>query len=95
VMNAILTLIVGVVVALNLLVGLRLAKSHSYSTGQKLGQMTMIWALPLIGAIVVWFVMAEPSANNVNVDPGETHLQQRGVTWGDYSSHSGGDDGQV
>jgi len=57
-MNAILTLIVGVVVALNLLVGLRLAKSHSYSTRQKLGQMAMIWALPLIGAIVVWFVMA-------------------------------------
>jgi hypothetical protein len=91
-MNALSVLIVVGVLGLNLWASVLLLRSRHYSAAQKAAQLAIIWALPLIGAIVVWFVMREPSGGSVNADPGETHLRQRGVTWGDYSDHPGGDD---
>jgi hypothetical protein len=83
-------LIAGVLV-LNLWASALLVRSREYSAGQKAAQLGVIWAIPFIGAIIVWLVIREGSSVTVSADPSETHLQQRQVTWGDYGDHSDGD----
>jgi len=69
-----------IVVAINLKATLVLARSTSYSQGQKWVQLGLIWLAPVVGAILVWSLA-------------EDRQSERVIT--DLSDKGGIDDGQV
>jgi hypothetical protein len=81
---------IAVTIGLDAWISVRLVRSHSYSPGQKAAQLVVIWLLPLIGSIAVWAVLSQHAWTDSGADLAETHLQQRGVTWGDFTSHDDG-----
>jgi hypothetical protein len=90
--QGILLLSAAVTIVLNAWASFSLFHSGVYTGRQKAAQCVLIWAIPLIGAIVVLFVLKDTDSARINVDPAETHLRQHGVTWGDYSGHLGDQD---
>lgn len=59
-----LTLLVGALVGLNFVVTQKLWKSDSCTTKQKWAQMVLVWAIPFLGALLVWAVAKEAIAGN-------------------------------
>jgi len=57
---AVISIALTLVVALDLVATVRLIRSDLYSKGQKAAQCFFIWALPLLGAIVVLGVLNPP-----------------------------------
>lgn len=45
----------GGLAAANLLVSLYLAKRDDLSLGQKVGQCVLVWLIPILGALGIWF----------------------------------------
>jgi len=50
----------ALVVALDLVATVRLIRSNAYSANQKIAQCFLVWAFPLLGAIVVLSVLNPP-----------------------------------
>ncbi len=60
-MNTLVFAFAGAVFAINVAVTIALLRSKSFNRGQLVGQSLLVWLVPAIGAIVVWFVFKEES----------------------------------
>jgi hypothetical protein len=59
-----------VLVLVNILVSLRLGRSHMYSNGQRAAQFAIVWIVPFIGAALVWSFLREPRTSTFDPDLG-------------------------
>jgi hypothetical protein len=86
---------IALVVGLNTWISIRLLRSPYFERNQKIAQLVLIWIVPIVGAVVVAFVMTNESSSEPSLsDPLQTQETQGAVTWGDYSeSHHSGDGG--
>jgi hypothetical protein len=57
---AVVSIAFALVVALDLVATMRLLRSDAYSANQKVAQCFLVWAFPLLGAIVVLSVLNPP-----------------------------------
>jgi hypothetical protein len=64
--------VLAVLAAINLAVSLLVARAPAYTSGQKVVQITGIWLLPIIGAVVAWGFLRENTPDPVeNPHPDE------------------------
>jgi hypothetical protein len=66
---AVISIALALVVALDLVATGRLMRSDAYSSKQKAAQCFLVWALPLLGAIVVLSVLNPPREPEINRQP--------------------------
>ena len=53
--------LIGLLVAVNFAVSYRVLRSSAYGVGQKVAQVAIVWLLPIIGLLLVWAFLREPS----------------------------------
>lgn len=54
--------------AANLIVCFRVLRSGSYDVSQKIGQMLMVWGVPILGASVAWYFLKEETTQTHTTD---------------------------
>jgi hypothetical protein len=92
---AVISIALALVAALDLVATVRLMRSDVYSSGQKTAQCFLVWAFPLLGAIVVLSVLnppREPESNRQSdMSPVRDDLWLVARSDVDTSSHGGSD----
>lgn len=67
-MNIVFWLAVVALIAANLVVCFRISRARSYVASQKIGQMLMVWGVPLLGASVAWYFLKEETTKTHAAD---------------------------
>jgi hypothetical protein len=92
---AVISIALALIVALNLISTVRVSRSEAYSAKQKVAQCFLVWALPLLGAMVVLSVMNPPPDGERNhqsdMSPVRDDLWLTGRSDVDGPSHGGSD----
>ena len=92
---AVISIALALVAALDLVATMRLMRSDAYSSKQKAAQCFLVWAFPLLGAIVVLSVLSpprEPESNSQSdMSPVRDDLWLVARSDVDTSSHGGPD----
>jgi hypothetical protein len=92
---AVISIALVLVVALDLVATVRLMRSDAYSVKQKAAQCFLVWAFPLLGAIVVLSVLNPPRERERNspsdMSPVRDDLWLIARSEVDTSSHGGSD----
>jgi hypothetical protein len=92
---AVVSIVLALVVALDLAATMRLMRSDVYSAKQKVAQCFLVWAFPLLGAILVLSVLSPPRAPERNrqsdMSPVRDDLWLIPRSEVDTTSHSGSD----
>ena len=92
---AVVSIALALVVALDLVATMRLMRSDAYSAKQKVAQCFLVWAFPLLGAILVLSVLnppREPERNRQSdMSPVRDDLWLIPRSDVDTTSHSGSD----
>jgi len=55
-------------VAANAVVSFQLSRSTSYDSTQKIGQIMMVWLIPVIGASLVWYFLHDQKVKRQTID---------------------------
>ena len=98
-MHIALWLVVVALIATNLIVCFRILRSGSYVISQKIGQMLMVWAVPLLGASVAWYFLKEETTQTHTTDlydrtsNADEHLRFEASATRDAGSDGAGADG--
>ena len=83
-MPALLYALIGLLVVINVVVCIGVARSVHYSRAQKFVQILIVWAVPLLGALFVWSFSRE-----IAVERRPDHYPDRlGADGGGYSQGS-------
>jgi cyanate permease len=97
-MPPLLIALIGLYVLLSAYATLVLAYSDRYELHQKWAQAAMIWALPIVGAILVWSLARDTRASRVTTDlaccrsfdDGDLRLENYSPGEGDVGGADGG-----
>ena len=88
-----------VLIAANLIVCFRVLRSGSYDVSQKIGQMLMVWGVPILGASVAWYFLKEETTQTHTTDlddrtsNADEHLRFEASATRDAGSDGAGTDG--
>ena len=82
-------LVLGLVVALDVLATARLLRSDAYSAAQKAAQTILLWCVPLLGAMLVLHLLRE-SQGTIPAQPTDEPLRDIAWTLNQSEGHIGG-----
>jgi len=88
-----LLLVFASVVVLNVKATYVLVRSSSYSQKQKLIQLSLVWGLPIVGAILVLFLATETTGPKITTDLQDRAGYDDGQMRPDHATFDGGGDG--
>ena len=79
---------VALVVVVNLVANVIVARASHYSNAQKAAQSALIWLLPVVGALAVWIISSQVARESVVGQPSADHFADPTAVAGSYSQGS-------